>query len=161
MTRAKTKRRVATPVRAILRKESALSSKVEDGLGAVKKPHRGLIDETIRADFADSLEIDENLRPGHEEENHWDYLLGHRPSESVIALEPHSPNEKEISVVIAKRTAAKEQLAPHLEEGARIAAWLWVSPGKVGFLSMERAGIRLAQHGIAFVGKKLLPKHLP
>jgi hypothetical protein len=161
MTRKRTKAGAHTPVRAILRDDSPLRAKVRDGLEAMKKADRKLIDEPLRDSFEDSLDVDEAFRPGCDRENRWDYLLGHRPSRAVVALEPHSANEKEISVVIAKRTAAKAQLAPHLKDGKRIAAWLWVASGKVHFANTEKARIRLDENGILFVAPKVLPKHLP
>lgn len=68
----------ATPVRCLLRDDSALQPKVKVGLRAVKAGHRDYFDEGIRTAFADSLDADEALRPGHDQENRWDYLLGAR-----------------------------------------------------------------------------------
>lgn len=150
-----------TPVRRALRPESRLISEVEDGLGAVQGGHRQYLDVAIRADFADSLEADEALRSGNDQENRWDYLLGHGPSQQVIALEPHSASDGEIGVVIDKRNAARVQLREHLREGATISKWLWVASGKVHFANTERVRLRLDQNGIEFVGTRLLSKHLP
>jgi len=161
MTHRKSQRGAQTPVRAILQEESSLQAKVRDGLDAMKKVDRKLIDAPLRSSFGDSLDIDTALRLGHEQENRWDYLLGHKPNKTVIALEPHSANEKEIAVIIAKRDAARDQLAPHMKSGERIAAWLWVASGKVHLANTEKARILLDQNGIRFVGPKVLRKHLP
>ncbi len=150
-----------TPVRRALREGSALLSSVADGLGAVKRKHRDYFDDGVRREFADSLELDEAVRQDHEQENRWDYLLGHAPSGEVIAVEPHSAKQDEITTVIQKRTAAREQLEGHLREGARVTKWLWVASGKVHFADTEKARLRLDQNGIEFVGTKVAAKHLP
>jgi hypothetical protein len=69
---------VTTPVRAILRPESLLHESVEDGLGALKRAHRELLDPAIRTEFDDSIDLDEATRVGRDGEYRWDYLLGHR-----------------------------------------------------------------------------------
>jgi hypothetical protein len=150
-----------TPVRRALREGSALLSSVADGLGAVKKAHHGYFDEGVRRDFADSLDLDQAMRRGHEKENRWDYLLGHAPSGEVVAVEPHSAKQDEIPRVIQKRAAAREQLKGHLREGARVTKWLWVASGKVHFADTEKARRRLDQNGIEFAGTKVAAKHLP
>ncbi|MDI7269392.1 MAG: hypothetical protein QME96_15500 [Myxococcota bacterium] len=150
----------ATPVRGSLVADSSLLPRVAAGLGAVKDADREHIDSELRPEFADSLDIDEAFRPGHEQEHRWDYLLGHGPRAIVVAVEPHSARRDQISTVIAKRAAAKTQLAAHLRRGAKIAAWLWVASSEV-FADTERAKRRLEQHGILLVGKTLMRKHLP
>lgn len=62
------------------------------------------------------------MRPEHGSANGWDYLLGHAPTSAVIGLEPHSAKQDEISTVIAKQSAAKDQLHQHLRDGARVEA---------------------------------------
>jgi hypothetical protein len=122
---------------------------------------RKLVDRSLRSEFADSLEIDENLRRGREQENRWDYLLGHEPSAVLVGLEPHSATTGEVSTVIGKRSAALEQLRGHLKSGRTVTSWFWVASGKVDFVPHEKAVTRLAQNGITFVGSKLTGKHLP
>ncbi len=156
-----TKAALKTPVRCALRENSALQSSVVDGLGAVKAKDTNCFDVNIRADFADSLDADEAMRPGRDRENRWDYLLGHAPSGEVVAVEPHTAKEDEIKVVISKRAAAREQLKEHLRDGARISKWLWVTEKKVRFANTEKGKLRLDQNGIEFVGTKVMAKHLP
>lgn len=158
--RRPTKSKASTPVRNALNPKSSLLSHVRDGLGAVEKGHHGYIDESLRPTFADSLNLDEAMRVGHEQENRWDYLLGHDQA-VVIALEPHSAKDDEVSTVIAKRKAAREQLQPHLKPSAQIAAWFWVASGKVHFADTEKSRRRLDENGIQFVGARLLMKHVP
>jgi hypothetical protein len=129
-------------------------------MDAVEKSHRGYFDEAIRSSFADSLELDEAMHADHDQENRWDYLLGHSPSDEVIAVEPHSAKQGQITTVIRKRAAARAQLAEHLRDGARISRWLWVASGKVHFADTEKAKRELDQNGIEFVGTKVLAKHL-
>ena len=155
------KRAVNTPLRHVLHERSSLHASIEDGMDAVSKSHRTYFDESIRSTFADSLELDEALRSGRDQENRWDYLMGHAPSGEVIAVEPHSAKQDEITTLIRKRQAALEQLAGHLRDGARISKWLWVASGKVHFAETEKAKLRLVQNGIEFVGTRVMAKHLP
>ena len=110
--------------------------------------------------FADSLDIDEAFKEGREQENRWDYLLGHEPGKQVVAVEPHSASTSEVTTVINKRLAARQQLRDHLRDGVDVKIWLWVASGKVRFVPMEKAMFRLAQNGIEFVGRKITNKHL-
>jgi hypothetical protein len=122
--------------------------------------HRIYFDEAVRSSFADSLDIDEALKEGREQENRWDYLLGHEPSKQVVGIEPHSAENSEITTVIRKLKAARRQLQGHLRDGVFVAKWLWVASGKVQFAPMEKATFRLAENGIKFVGRKITNKHL-
>ncbi len=151
---------MTTPVRAALIAGSPLQRAVKDGAQALERDHRRLIAEEIRASFADSIDLDKALQQGHEEENRWDYLLGHEASQKVIGLEPHTASNHEISTVIKKRRAAIEQLRGHLKPGSSVAQWFWVASGKVDFVPIEKATLHLAQNGITFVGKALHEKHL-
>ena len=134
---------------------------IGDGPGAVEKSHRECFDPAIRTAFADSLDLDKALKPGREQDNRWDYLLGHAPSAQVIAVEPHSAKQDELSTVVRKRAAAREQLREHLHDQVKISKWLWVAAGKVHFAATEKAKLQLDQHGIEFVGKVVMAKHLP
>jgi hypothetical protein len=149
-----------TPIRAALVEKSSLRTAVVDGFAAVEKSHRPLFEDSIRTRVADSLDLDAAIRPGHERENRWDYLLG-LDDQAIVAVEPHSAEEGEIPVLIKKLEAAKDQLRPHLKTTARIQAWLWVASGKVHFVDTEKVRRQLDQKGIRFVGTKVLPKHLP
>lgn len=82
-----------TPVRSALVETSELFHSVADGLGALSAAHRDLFDREVRASFADSLDLDEAMKRGREEENRWDYLLGHEASGEVVAVEPHSAKD--------------------------------------------------------------------
>lgn len=154
-------RKTTTPLRRSLHATSALQDSVQDGMGAVKDAHRDCFDPAVRPDLEDSLDLDGALQVGHERENRWDYLLGHAPTNEVVAVEPHSARQDEISTVIKKRSDAREQLKPHLRDSARISKWLWVASGRVHFADTEKARRRLDQNGIEFVGKKVMAKHLP
>lgn len=150
-----------TPIRRALRDDSTLHPLVSDGLAALAQAHRGLLDDAVKHHFADSLNLDAALESAHPTENRWDYLLGHSPTMEVIALEPHTANDKEVSVLKAKRDAARHQLRQHLRVGVQIAAWIWVTKGKVGFAQTEKMARQLDQSGITFAGRKVLAKHLP
>lgn len=114
----------------------------------------------IRGEFDDSLDLDQALQPGHPRENRWDYLLGRVTGREVIALEPHSAKQDEVSTIIRKKKAALAQLAGHWKQGKGVGRWIWVASGKVQFADTEKAKLRLAQEGILFVGGKVLSKHL-
>ena len=163
MARAKKKvqRGKKTPVREGLRGDSSLLSEVKDGLNAMKGKDRALLAQAVRPGFADSLDVDAALKAAYSQDNRWDYLLGHGSSAQIIALEPHSAKQDEISTVIKKRQAARDQLKGHLKASAKIAKWLWVASGKNQFANTEKTVIRLSQEGIEFVGGQLMAKHLP
>lgn len=142
-----------TTIKKSLRPNSGIRSLVVNGLGAMRKQDRALIDSDISTQFEDSIDIDEAARPGNEQENRWDYLLGISNGSRLIAVEPHTAGEGEISVVVAKRIFSKKFLEDHLIDGKGVEKWLWVASGKVGFLSIEKAKLRLDQNGIEFVGR--------
>lgn len=149
-----------TPIRGALKSESDILNQVRDGIGALIAKDQNLLDQGIRPEFSDSLALDEAMRPGRENENRWDYLLGHELSKAVVGVEPHSAKSGDISTVIAKRRAAIDQLRSHLKDGKFVQAWLWVASGKVHFVDTEKARLQLDQAGVMFVGTRVLPKHL-
>lgn len=149
-----------TPVRGAVKSTSPLQSGVRDGLDAMIKTDKQRIHESVRAEFADSLDLDAALAPAYPNDPRWDYLLGHGASGLVVALEPHSATTSEISVVKAKRRHAWDQVREHLHSGARIAAWFWVASGKVDFIAQEKATLQLDQAGVTFVGRRLLARDL-
>jgi len=149
-----------TPIRDKLTAQSALHPLVKDGIQAVERAHRPLIDAALRSLFADSLDLDKALEQGNEQDHRWDYLLGHSPTHNVVGLEPHSASNGEISRVIKKRRAALDQLRTELKTGAAVAEWFWVASGTVDFTPIDKAHLRLSENGITFVGKALLKKHL-
>jgi hypothetical protein len=151
---------VSTPIKVVLKASSPLHAGVCEGLGALKKSHKKLVDVNVRASFLDSLEIDEGLKRGNEGSHRWDYLLGDGESSLVVGLEPHSAYTGEVSTVIAKKNAAKGQLRDHLKPGGTIAAWFWVASGKVDFAPHDKVIRRLEQEGITFVGGTLRAKEL-
>jgi hypothetical protein len=150
-----------TPVRAGLLPNSVLQNSVCDGLGAVKRDLRSAMHDDTRALFADSLDLDAALAADHPAEHRWDYLLGHASTRRILAVEVHAAHTSEVGVVIRKKKAAKQQLQAHLAAGAQVSSWIWVPSGKVGFVPMERAVLRLSENGIVFAGSKLQTKHLP
>lgn len=152
---------MTTPIRAALISSSSLKDLVRDGIQALEKSHRTLIEEDVRIAFTDSLDIDKAFRKGHEKENRWDYLLGHDESRKIVGLEPHTANNSALSTVIKKREASRQHLRKHLKAGVFVAEWFWVASGKVDFVPLEKAITRLNANGIRFVGKAFLRKWLP
>jgi hypothetical protein len=149
-----------SPVRSALTQTSALQGHVKDGLGAIAAAHHAHVEMELRPAFGDSLDIDAGLLSGRESEHRWDYLLGHGPTRMVIALEPHSAKQDQVSTVIRKKQAAMDQLRGHLRDGVKIARWFWVASGDVQFADTERERRRLDQHGIEFIGKVLRARHV-
>jgi hypothetical protein len=158
--KARQVRAKSTPIRAALEPSSFLLPLVRNGIEAIDVGHHAHLDAKIRSEFSDSLELDDAMRPGHEQENRWDYLLGHAATFSIIALEPHTAKQDQIRTVVAKRTQARQQLRGHLRAGKSIRLWLWVSSGRVQFADTERTRRQLDQAGITFVDRVVLPKHL-
>lgn len=154
-------RKARTPVRRALRDDSPLVAAVVDGFSAVEKKHHDCFEEGIRSCFADGLDLDKALKAGRDREHRWDYLLGHGPTMKIIAVEPHSAKQDQISRVIEKRRHARDQLKDHLLAGARVSKWLWVASGSVQFADTEKARRLLDQNGIEFVGRQVRAKHLP
>ena len=150
-----------TPIRAALISSSSLKPLVKDGIQAVESVHHSLIEKDVRVAFVDSLDIDKAFKKGHDQENRWDYLLGHRESRKIIGLEPHTANNSQVSGVIKKREASLRHLREHLKPGTFVAEWFWVASGRVDFNPMEKAINRLNDNGIRFVGTKFLRKWLP
>ncbi len=150
------------PIRGdLLRAESELVPLVQRGVLGLSSGHsRQHLAADVRAAVVESIDIDEGLRAGREQENRWDYLLG-LSNGQVVGLEPHSAYSHEVKVVIKKKRAAVEQLRPHLRQGKHVDAWFWAASGGVAFADTEKARFLLDQSGIRFVGKQLLSKHLP
>ncbi len=149
-----------TPIRRALTRRSNLLPLVADGIQAIERGHRSYIDTALRADFSDSLEIDQNLKGGHEQQHRWDYLLGKASDGSIVGLEPHSAKTDQVSKVIKKREMALLQLQMHLKPTATVSKWFWVASGNVHFANTDKERRILDQNGIQFVGTKLMKKHL-
>lgn len=152
--------RLTTPIRSALRADSVLLPRIQGGLAALSTAHAACIDDAARARFVESLDLDSALREQHADQPRWDYLVGDDPVRMIVGIEVHSARDGEVAAVIAKRRGAIQQLRSQLRPGKRIDAWYWLASGRVDFLHNERAVFRLAQNGIAFVGRRLLVKHL-
>jgi hypothetical protein len=149
-----------TPIRRALNAGSDLLPQVVNGIQALEQKHRGYIHNDLRPGFSDSLEIDDNLKAGREQENRWDYLLGWALTGAIVGLEPHSAKTDQVSKVVKKRQMAIEQLDEHLKPGIKVSKWFWVASGTVYFANTDKERRTLDQNGIQFVGTKLMEKHL-
>jgi hypothetical protein len=136
---------VKTPIRAHLLQTSSLHGSVQDGLQALARDDRSLIESDCRRAFTDSLDLDRALQAQFPGENRWDYLLGHGSGAKVVGLEPHTATNHEIKVVLQKRKSALRHLRDHLRPGRQVEAWYWVASGRVDFVPHERATLLLAQ----------------
>lgn len=146
------------PLAGGLKKGSPLQERIERGIRALG-PDRDALDPNVRRDFGDSLALDDALAKEHSNDRRWDYLLGHRPSQRILALEVHAATDGEVQAILEKKRAAEQQLGPHLRRDVRVARWFWASSGCVG-LSPRGPRLRLAEEGIEFVGRRLQRKHL-
>jgi hypothetical protein len=147
------------PIRRALQ-GSYLEGSVQPGLQAVPRDKRKHIAEDIRADFLDSIDLDEATRQRHPRDARWDYLLGHAASMQMVAVETHSAETSEVTTVIEKRAASLRHLRSELPAGQHVAAWFWAASGRVDFVPHEKAVLRLSQNGIQFVGGRVEAKHL-
>lgn len=116
-----------------IHRDSVLRSQVKRGLQSIERRHADLIDTGARQAIADSLDLDAALASDHPDEPRWDYLLGHRSTRKVLAMETHSAHDDQVTAVIAKRRHAIRQLEPHLLRGIRVDAWYWIASGNVSF----------------------------
>ena len=139
---------------------SSLAAAIRSGIQAIPSEKRQYIEESLRPGFSDSLDLDEATRAQYPEDARWDYLLGHTDSAHVVALEAHSAQTSQVSLVIRKRAASRRHLQDHLADGHQVAAWYWVASGRVDFVPHEKTLNRLSENGIEFVGGRLTAKHL-
>lgn len=147
------------PVSRALQK-SYLAAAIKNGIQAVPSQNRKHIHESVRAEFSDSLDLDDASRQRHPNDARWDYLLGHALSDRVVAVETHSADTSQVSKVIEKRAASLGHLRGELGAGHNVAAWYWAASGRVDFVPLEKTLLRLEQSGIEFVGGRLEAKHL-
>jgi hypothetical protein len=139
---------------------SELRHAVKPGIQAVRGADSSRIANDTRRLFDDSLDLDTATRPAHKNDHRWDYLLGHKETGHVVALEVHPAETAEVTRVIAKRTASSAHLQAHLESGETVAAWYWVASGRIAFVPLDKVRQRLSEHGIEFVGSRLEAKRL-
>jgi hypothetical protein len=142
-------------LRGALQPASPLCEHVRDGTGALGKRDLSLIAEPDRARVGDSLDLDEATRSQYPADPRWDYLLSVPDQAQIVALEPHSARQSEVSSVIAKKKWAMKILRDHLDARHGVSRWLWATAGKVSFSRMDREIRRLNQNGIEFVGRKV------
>jgi len=121
---------------------------------------RSLIALNERPKIGDSLDLDGALRQDFPHANRWDYVFSVPAVSRLIALEPHSAKDSEISVLIAKKRHASAQLRLYLQPKYGVSDWLWVSHGRTSFSRMEQAtrrlaSPRLAQEGIRYLGRSV------
>ena len=145
-------------IREALVEDSSLALSVNCGIQALKKVDRSAVDEPLRTQFRDSLDLDTALATEYPNAPRWDYLLGHCSS-GIVALEIHPATASEVGAVIAKKEAAVSQLRDHLKPGHRVDRWYWAASGRAA-LGPGRSRFQLAMAGIVFVGRRLLQTHL-
>lgn len=114
---ARRDRKQPTPTLASLRDDSRLQ-----GLKTGDINH---LEESLRRQFADSLNLDDALHDECPAEPRWDYLLGHGPSRTMVGIEVR-PACGPVSDVIAKKQAACLQLRPHHQLIYASGAITWV-----------------------------------
>ena len=132
---------------------SHLRAHVRAGLTALNTADIELIHLPERQRVGDSLALDEATRAEQPSAHRWDYVVSIPATGELVGIEPHSARDAEISVVIQKKKNAAEYLSAHFVVGHRVARWIWVTRGRVGFSKMERARRLLDQNGIWFAGR--------
>lgn len=142
-------------IRAALKPTSSLIEHVRPGIQAMKSRDQALIQVTERNKIGDSLDLDGATAAAAPQDHRWDYILSVPSAEKLVAVEPHSATNSEVSVVIRKKNRALAVLRDHLKPGQGVAEWHWVTHGRVAFSPMDRATRKLAQEGIQFHGRGL------
>lgn len=89
---------------------SSLAVAVRRGLQAIPSDKREHIEPSLRPELSDSLDLDEATRALHPNDARWDYLLGHAGSTQIVALEAHSAQTSQVTLVIEKRAASRRHL---------------------------------------------------
>lgn len=143
----------AQTVKSSLLPESSLHPHVKNGLGALKAKDLQLILAAARNQVNDSLDLDSATVELFPNNHRWDYILSAAPTRELVGLEPHPASDGEVQEVIQKKLRASAYLRDHLAARSKVAKWLWVTRGRVGFSQMERARRILDQNGIEFVGR--------
>ncbi len=138
-----------------LRPKSTLRPALRDGLAALLARDRRLIAPGERARVGDSIDLDTATAGQLPQANRWDYVLSVPDVHRLVGIEPHSAQDSEISVVVAKKQTAIQYLQTHLLPGHVVARWYWVCHGRVQFSRMDPARRRLDVNGITFVGRTL------
>lgn len=134
---------------------STLRPLLKAGLGALLAVDRPLIGPAEGRRVSDSVDLDAAMRPALPNANRWDYLLGLLDTAGIVAVEPHTATDGEVSVLIAKKREALAFLRMHLNPGRFVDRWIWITHGRVGFSRMDRAIRQLDQAGIDFQGRHL------
>jgi hypothetical protein len=135
-----------------LKKDSALQAGVRKHTGAIERKHHGMIAEDQRARIQDSLDLDAATQSGREQEHRWDYLVSISSPDKLVGIEPHTAADKEIGVMVKKRSNAIALLREEFRPGFSVASWHWVA-GSVAFSKTERIRRALDQSGIKFHGR--------
>jgi hypothetical protein len=139
-----------------LRAESPLRQQVVPGVDALKKKDRQLLAEAARQTIVESLDLDTAMATTHPDSHRWDYLVAVSPSKApLVAVEPHSARESEVSVVVQKKRNTEKFLRGHLNQTSNVSRWVWVASGRVDFLKTEKVRRNLDQQGIEFAGRSL------
>jgi len=134
---------------------------IRKSLQALKKEHRKLVSGEVAPRVNESLDLDTATARAFPNDPRWDYLLGITGNARLIALEPHSAKDDQISLLIRKKRASTIHLRPHLRDGAFVSAWVWVASNGVSFADTEKTRRRLDEHGITFAGRELRLRHIP
>lgn len=140
---------------AALIQESTLGPAVQNGMGAFLDRDRALIAVEQRPRIGDSLDLDAAMEPAFPSAHRWDYIFSVADAGTLVALEPHTATDGEISEVISKKRNAKAYLEAHLIPQHRVSRWIWVSHGRTAFSKMEGARRRLDSAGIHYLGRSV------
>jgi hypothetical protein len=131
---------------------SSLRPSVINGAGAIKRKDSQLFSVPGKQMISDSLDLDKAVELQYPNDNRWDYLFSLRTLNKLVAVEPHTAKDDQISVVIEKKKKALIHIRGHFHPQHNIANWIWIPSKKVSFSRMENARRRLDKHGIEFNG---------
>lgn len=140
---------------SVLLPASTLRPHVKAGVSAVIPKDRVLLSPSVKSLIGDGLNLDAATAAASPNDNRWDYILSVPSKKLLVGVEPHSAGDGEVKVLIKKKANAIDVLRSHLTPGRSVAAWYWVTHGRVAFSQMDKIVRVLNQNGIAFRGRGL------
>lgn len=138
---------------------------LHDGLQAVKKGEgKDRISPKDTARLLGSVNIDDDCRGTHPNDNRWDYAIGYdRNGQAIVYfIEVHSAETTEVSTVEKKFLWLLDFLAAdkHRQLKALPAEFLWVASGRVNIPphlpQYKKLHVTLRKRGLRFSGKGIV-----
>lgn len=141
-----------------------------DGLQALPKSHRSMIEPTDSRRLTGSIDLDTSLAhdPVEGRKPRWDYGIGFRTRNRVrcaVWVEVHNATAGDLAVVRAKATWLRTWLSSHgtelrtmttaAEKALPGSAFVWLAQGPVTIPKTSMTRRRLAQDGLSMPTRRL------